>query len=70
MRHIQKLSLLLVSLLVISSGVLLPSLPEISSQYPTVNPTLVELLGTLPALFTMLTVGFSPRIARMVGYKT
>ena len=69
MRHIQKLSLLLVSLLVISSGVLLPSLPEISSQYPTVNPTLVELLGTLPALFTMLTVGFSPRIARMVGYK-
>ena len=69
MRHIQKLSLLLVSLLVISSGVLLPSLPEISSQYPTVNPTLVELLGTLPALFTMLTVGFSPRIARTVGYK-
>ena len=70
MRHIQKLSLLLVSLLVISSGVLLPSLPEISSQYPTVNPTLVELLGTLPALFTMLTVGFSPRIARMAGYKS
>ena len=69
MRHIQKLSLLLVSLLVISAGVLLPSLPEISSQFPSVNPTLVELLGTLPALFTMLTVGFSPRIARMVGYK-
>ena len=69
MRHIQKLSLLLVSLLVISAGVLLPSLPEISSQYPSVHPTLVELLGTLPALFTMLTVGFSPRIARMVGYK-
>ena len=69
MRHIQKLSLLLVSLLVISAGVLLPSLPEISSQFPSVNPTLVELLGTLPALFTMLTVGFSPRIARMAGYK-
>ena len=69
MRHIQKLSLLLVSLLVISAGVLLPSLPEISSQYPSVHPTLVELLGTLPALFTMLTVGFSPRIARMAGYK-
>lgn len=69
MKHIQKLSLLLVSLLIVSSGVLLPSLPEIASQYPAVNPTLVELLGTLPALFTMLTVGFSPRMARLLGYK-
>lgn len=69
MNRIRKISLLLVSLLVISSGVLLPSLPEITSQYQSINPTFVEVLATLPALLTMMTVGFSPRIARQFGYK-
>ncbi|MGZ7244345.1 MFS transporter, partial [Streptococcus pyogenes] len=35
----------------------------------SINPTFVEVLATLPALLTMMTVGFSPRIARQFGYK-
>ncbi|MET3558529.1 MFS family permease [Streptococcus rupicaprae] len=67
--RLQKLSLLLVSVIVLSSGVLLPSLPEITQEYSKINSTLVELLSTLPALFTMLTVSFSPRLAEKLGYK-
>jgi len=68
-KYITKISLLFVSLLVISSGVILPSLPEITVEYREMNATFVELLGTLPALFTMLTVLFSPRLAKKIGYK-
>ncbi|MGT2756622.1 MFS transporter [Streptococcus ovuberis] len=67
--RLQKLSLLLVSVIVLSSGVLLPSLPEITQEYSKINSTLVELLSTLPALFTMLTVSFSPHLAEKLGYK-
>lgn len=69
MKALRKISLLLVSLLVISSGVLLPSLPVITAEYASVNPTLVELLSTLPSLFTMVTVLFSPVLAQKIGYK-
>lgn len=69
MRHIQKLSLLLVSLLVISSGVLFAlfarDFQSVSNRESDPGGT----VGDLTCLFTMLTVGFSPRIARMVGYK-
>lgn len=41
----------------------------ISAEYPHVSSTVIELLGTVPALFTMLTVGLSPQTAQKIGYK-
>lgn len=67
--RLTKLSLLMVSLLVLSSGVMLPSLPEITAEYHDIDSTFVELLATLPSLFTMLTVLISSRVARSIGYK-
>lgn len=69
MQLLRKISLLFVSILVISSGVLLPSLPNIIRDYPMIPPTIIELLGTLPALFTMLVIPFSPNVAKIIGYK-
>ena len=69
MQLLRKISLLFVSILVISSGVLLPSLPNIIRDYPMIPSTIIELLGTLPALFTMLVIPFSPNVARKIGYK-
>ncbi|MEY8461851.1 MFS transporter [Streptococcus merionis] len=68
-KALEKSSLLAVSLLVNSAGAILPSLPLLTAEFSGENKTLVELVSTLPSLFVMLTVPFSPSIAKKIGYK-
>ncbi|MGY3778751.1 MFS transporter [Isobaculum melis] len=69
MNKITKLSLLSVSLLVVSGGAIAGNIPAIMIAYPTIHPTLVELITTIPSLFIISTVPFSHRFARKFGYK-
>ncbi|MCC4045647.1 MFS transporter [Enterococcus gallinarum] len=65
----RKISLLSVSLLVVSAGAIAGNIPAIAQTYPSINPTLIELLTTLPSLFIILTILVSPKIGRKIGYK-
>ncbi|WP_206912115.1 hypothetical protein IGL98_001672 [Enterococcus sp. DIV0840] len=69
MNKITKLSLLSVSLLVVSGGAIAANIPAIMATYPEINPTLIELITTIPSLFIILTVPFSHVFARKFGYK-
>ncbi|WP_207694907.1 hypothetical protein DOK67_0002802 [Enterococcus sp. DIV0212c] len=69
MNKITKLSLLSVSLLVVSGGAIAANIPAMIVAYPTINPTLIELITTIPSLFIILTVPFSQMFARKFGYK-
>lgn len=69
MNKTTKLSLLSVSLLVVSGGAIAANIPAIMIAYPTINPTLIELITTIPSLFIILTVPFSHRFAKKFGYK-
>lgn len=62
---ITKLSLLSVSLLVVSGGAIAANIPAIMTTYPDINPTLIELITTIPSLFIILIVQFS----HVFGYK-
>ncbi|MDO4669837.1 MAG: MFS transporter [Aerococcus sp.] len=69
MNKIVKFALLSVSLLVISGGAIAGNIPAIEAAYPTVNPTIIEFLTTLPSLMIIGTVLFSTKIAQKIGYK-
>lgn len=69
MNKLTKLSLLSVSLLVVSGGAIAANIPAIMATYPNINPTLIELITTIPSLFIILTVPFSHAFARKFGYK-
>ncbi|MBO0472605.1 MFS transporter [Enterococcus ureasiticus] len=69
MNKITKLSLLSVSLLVVLGGAIAANIPAIMATYPEINPTLIELITTIPSLFIILTVPFSHVFARKFGYK-
>lgn len=69
MNKLTKFSLLSVSLLVVSGGAIAANIPAIMTAYPTINPTLVELITTIPSLFIILTVPFSHIFAKKFGYK-
>ncbi|MGX7148974.1 MFS transporter [Enterococcus ureasiticus] len=69
MNKLTKLSLLSVSLLVVSGGAIAANIPAIMIAYPAINPTLIELITTIPSLFIILTVPFSHIFARKFGYK-
>lgn len=69
MNKITKISLLSVSLLVVSGGAIAANIPAIMATYPTISPTLIELITTIPSLFIILTVPFSHSFARRFGYK-
>lgn len=69
MNKITKLSLLSVSLLVVSGGAIAANIPAIMVAYPKINPTIIELITTIPSLFIILTVPFSHMCAKKFGYK-
>lgn len=69
MNKITKISLLSVSLLVVSGGAIAANIPAIIATYPSISPTLIELITTIPSLFIILTVPFSHKFARRFGYK-
>lgn len=69
MNKLTKFSLLSVSLLVVSGGAIAANIPAIMTAYPTIDPTLVELITTIPSLFIILTVPFSHIFAKKIGYK-
>lgn len=69
MAQLRKISLLSVSLLVVSAGVIAGNIPAIAQAYPTVNETLIELLTTIPSLLIILTILISPKVAQRIGYK-
>lgn len=69
MNKVTKLSLLSVSLLVVSGGAIAANIPAIMMAYPTIDPTLIELITTIPSLFIILTVPFSYKVTKKFGYK-
>lgn len=69
MTHLTKLALLSVSLLVVSGGAIAANMPEMINSYPEIQPMWIELLTTMPSLFIILTIPFSPKIAKRLGYK-
>lgn len=69
MNKVTKLSLLSVSLLVVSGGAIAANIPAIMMTYPTIDPTLIELITTIPSLFIILTVPFSYKVTKKFGYK-
>lgn len=62
-------SLLSASLFVVSGGAIAGNIPTIATSYPEVNKVLIELITTIPSLFIVLTVAFSYKIAKKIGYK-
>lgn len=69
MNKVAKFALLSVSLLVISGGAIAGNIPAIEAAYPSVHPTIVEFLTTLPSLMIIATVLFSHKLAEKIGYK-
>src|SRR5699024_6601399 len=70
MRLLLKVGLLSVSLLVTTAGAITANLPSIIAEYPQINSVMIEFMMTMPSLLTILTVLFSHRLAKIVGYKS
>lgn len=70
MRLLLKVGLLSVSLLVTTAGAITANLPSIIAEYPQINSVMIEFMMTMPSLLTILTVLYSHRLAKIVGYKS
>lgn len=66
---IEKFSILSGSFIVVSVAAIAVNIPQIAIDFPQVPQSLVEMLTTIPALFIIISVLLSNRIARKIGYK-
>lgn len=66
---IHKLALLSPALLIVSGGSIAANIPMIAETFPHIPMSIVELLTTIPSLFTIIAVMLSNKIAKQWGMK-
>lgn len=66
---LKKISILSASLIIVSGGCIAANIPEIARTFPEVPLYVVENLTTIPALFIIISVLMSNKIASYIGHK-